>query len=249
MLIQCNQGRNIRMEKVKIGYDDNLGLPQDFAAYMGCEIVSYHDLNQLLQAFNQKQLDAIFVPCGTLLALKKADYKIISQSILAFTNGLHLITEFVTTKAITLDKIMQFVIGRVNEYCTTSFWGPLIYLMQVLPQGTELQFENTNGFQDLLDKTAADKVDCSMVWKMILRRNPSDAAKVHELFEKDDLPTPVILANNEFPQGLIDKLNQFKSTDKMAYFNGFHVPDLDNIQRFIKNMEAAKGYFKIKLVG
>lgn len=236
------------MQKIKIGYDDNLGLPEDFAAYMGCEIVAHHDLAHLLQAFNQKQLDAIFVPCGTLLALNNADYKIISQSILAITNGLHLITEFVTTKSIEINQLMHFVIGRVNAYCTTSFWGPLIYLMKELPKDTELQFENTNGFQDLLDKTATGKVDCAMVWKLFMRNNPQEAAKLHQLFAEEDLPTPVMLANYQFTQPLIEKLNQFKTTDKKAFFNGFQVPDMNNIQRFIKNMEVAKAYFRIKVV-
>jgi hypothetical protein len=36
---------------IQIGYDDNLGLPKDFATTFHCEIAPYHDLGKMITAF------------------------------------------------------------------------------------------------------------------------------------------------------------------------------------------------------
>ncbi len=56
--------------------------------------------------------------------------------------------------------------------------------MDFLPQFTVLKFKDTNGFQDMLHKTATKFLDCAMVWDIILKQNPDDANKVKELFYK-----------------------------------------------------------------
>ena len=231
------------LKRIKIGYDDNLGLPTDFAETIGCDIVAFHDLDKMLQSYNAKELSAMFLPVGALPYLK--NYNILSQSILSLGNKITLKTDFVSALPISIADIPQKMIGRVNQYCTTSFWAPLICFMSYFPQGTELHFINTDGFQDMLHKVAEKKIDCAMVWDIILHQNAKDANQVKILFCKDDLPSPVIIGHEGFDTAIQEKINQFRTTDKDAFFKGFQAVNQDMINSFLKDIEKVTNYFSL----
>ncbi len=63
----------VRTSKFKIGYDDNLGLPNDFAEAIGREITAYHDLGQMIDAFVKQHLSGLFIPAGALPYIKQYD--------------------------------------------------------------------------------------------------------------------------------------------------------------------------------
>lgn len=233
------------MEQIVIGYDDNLGLPSDFRLAIGCDIISYHNLAEMIKDFNEQKLLGIFIPSGTLPYLD--NYEIISQATFGSNHKLTLQTNFVSTKNLSLLNIKTSTIGRVNKYCTTSFWAPLIYLMDFIPKHTLLKFEDTNGFQDLLFKTAEGQIDCSMVWDIILQENPDAANKVHQLFNKNDLPTPVLIGRPGFPSNIKEKINHFKTTDIKAFFNGFQPADIRGINQFQQAIQKSIQYFNIPM--
>lgn len=226
-----------------MGYDDNLGLPDDFSASIGCEIQAYHDLNEMIQAFEQGSLAAMFIPAGTLPYLK--NYELLAQSLFGPQQKIVLQTNFVTVKEISISQIPQMKIGRVNQFCTTSFWAPQIYLMQFLPQNTALTFVNTNGFPDMLHKTAEEIVDCSMVWDIIMQQHPEDTDKVHELFHLANLPSPVIVGPVGGGAGVKEKLDRYISQDSRSFFRGFKAPDLGAIGEFLLAIKKAEQHFKI----
>ena len=233
------------MKKIKIGYDDNLGLPADFTQQIECEIVSYHNLQPMLDAFADKVLDAIFTPAGSLPYVKS--YELLAQSILSIDHGISLTSKLVTTKNINVSKIMDFTIGRVNQYCTTSYWAPLIYLMDFIPEGSKLNFVDTNGFVDMLDKTANGAIDCAMVWEIILKQDPQSAAKVHELGSLSNLPSPVIICGADFPASTKEKICHFNSTDKKAFFSGFQNVNVESVNQYTDNIAKAIQFYNIKL--
>lgn len=135
--------------KIKIGYDDNLGLPNDFPEAIGCEITAYHDLGQMIDEFVKQNLSGLFIPAGALPYIKQ--YDIVSQAQFGSENKITLKAFFVTTRNIAVQDVANSSIGRVNQYCTTSFWAPLIYLMDFLPRNTSLKFQDTDGFQNMLN--------------------------------------------------------------------------------------------------
>ena len=108
--------------KIKIGYDDNLGLPGDFSEALDCELIAYHDLGNMISAFERKILFAVFVPTGTLPYLSK--YEILTQALIGIEQIPTLQTKFIALEPIAITEIPNQVIGRVNRYCTTSFWAP-----------------------------------------------------------------------------------------------------------------------------
>ncbi len=233
------------MGKIKIGYDVNLEIPNDFAQVIGCEVVPYNSLDELLNAFNKKELAAAFIPAGTLPYVSNPN--IVSQALFRPTQKASLQTNFVSLKEITLEEVKNSSIGRVNKGCTTSFWAPLLCLMEVLPKNTLLNFHNTEGFKDLLFKTADGALGSSMVWNIILELNPTATDKVRQFLKKDGLPTPVIIANSLLPQAMINKINQFKSTDQKTFFNGFQKPDLRALEDFQSAINKAIHHFDIKV--
>ena len=233
------------MDKVLIGYDDNLGLPKGFSETLGCDVAPYHILTPMLEDFAEGKLSAIFIPSGTLPYVK--EYKILSQALLGPESKINLQTNFVTGEPISIEDLPNITIGRVNKYCTTSFWAPLIYLKDFLPKNTIFKFQDTNGFKDMLVKTAEKKIVSSMVWDIFLIQNPNLANKVHQLFTKDDLPCPVLCAKENFPQNLIEKINQFKSNDSQAFFNGFQTPNIPFIQSFLEDIKKASAHFAIEI--
>jgi hypothetical protein len=230
-------------EKIKVGYDDNLGLPSDFSVEMDCDIVPFHDLATLTDAFAKKELAIMFIPAGTLPFVK--EYEIISQSLFGVENSVTLSSIFVTTQDITITDIPNCTIGRINRYCTTSFWAPMISLMYYLPKNTKLIFKEANGFQDLLHETAKNEIDCCMIWDIYLKKNPNDAAKVRSLFTLSHLPSPIMLAQPGLGEATKQKINAFRTTDPLSLFRGFQAPVIDDLKHFMDQMKAAAEYFDI----
>lgn len=233
------------MKKFRIGYDDNLGLPMGFSQALDCETVSYHELGDLIQAFKQREVEIIFIPVGTLPYIK--EYEMISQAILSEKPQSILTSTFVTTYPLTIQDIPKHTLGRVNQYCTTSYWAPLIYLMDFLPKHSTLHFQDTNGFQDMLFKTADKTVDASMVWDIFLKQNPDATKKVHALFSLNTLPAPVLVSASKLPTEISEKLNTFKSKETKTLFNAFQKPDLPNIKKFLASIKAAQDFYSISI--
>lgn len=234
------------MDELIIGFDDNLGLPQDFADKINLKTRSYHDLTRMLQDFESDSLSLAFIPAGTLPYLS-VDFNIVAQASFGLEYANRLRSKLVTAKDLTLTDLVRSKLGRVNQYCTTSFWAPLIYFMGRSKQGTSIDFIDTNGFQDLLIKAADQKIDGAMVWDLILENNPDATNKVHELGTKDDLPTPIIITKSNFPDTLKNKIISFKSHDKNSFFNGFTAVDLDLINDFREQMILASKHFDLGL--
>lgn len=229
------------MNNLRIGYDDNLGLPADFSEKIDCEITPYHELGNLVSAFENDNLDAIFIPVGTIPYIKNAD--IVAQSLFSHEKKLTLQSNFVSTKAITVTDIPKLRLGCVNQYCTTSYWAPMIYLMNFLPIGTMLTYQFTNGFVDLLHQTVEKKIDGAMVWDIILKEQQEDASQVKEFFSLSHLPTPVIVAKSG--TSIPTELTTFISDDDQAFFTGFKSPNMESIHYFLEAVDHALQHFKI----
>jgi hypothetical protein len=176
------------------------------------------------------------------------DYKIISQSIFRGKNSSTLQSDFVTTETMDLQKITQKTLGRVNQYCTTSYWAPLLHLMNYVPKNSLIHFKNTKSFQDLLFEAAENKVDGATVWDIIIDENPNAARKVYQIFSVNNLPTPVIVAKPNFSDvEILEKINRFKTEDKTGFFAGFQKPNDGEITEFLSAIQQAIKFYNLSL--
>ncbi|KTD14784.1 hypothetical protein Lgra_0487 [Legionella gratiana] len=224
---------------LRIGYDDNLGFPRDFTKAVPCELIAYHQLSKMITAFDKEKLWGIFTPAGTLPYLKQG--VILAQACLQPA----IQADFVTPKNLSILDLNTQVLGRINPYCTTSFWGLLIALMPHFPKGTILEFKETNGFYDLLEQTTLGNVDGAMVWNRILKKFPDKADKVHVLFTQKNLPPPILYVQSHESQ-LIEKITRFTTQDKQFLFSGFKKPDDLLLGPFIDNMKNVTSHFIIQ---
>lgn len=229
---------------VVIGFDDNLGLPSEFSNISKLVTRSYHDIGKMVDDFVAEQLAAIFIPCGTLPYINSS-YDIVAQATFSTQRSCDLTSIFCSNRPIEISEIPYIVLGHVNQYCTTSFWAPLIYLKNYLKENTTLKFKNNNSFQDMLLQVAAKKIDAAMVWDIILEQNPAATKQVIQTFRLHQLPTPIIIANSLLPNSVIDILNRFKTNDKTSFFTGFTTPDFDAIHQFQQAMQSAANYFNV----
>ncbi|MDP1602592.1 MAG: hypothetical protein Q8M03_04940 [Legionella sp.] len=232
------------MNTLLLGYDDNLGLPDDFIT-IPLKTKAYHDIKQLLHDFETNKLPLVFVPAGTLPYL--TSYSMIAQATFGLQQALHLTSVLVNKKKMSLSEIVSSQFGRVNQYCTTSFWAPLIYFMEKSVSTNFINFIDTKGFQDLLFKVADQSIDTAMVWDIILQDNPEATQRVEELGSKNDLPTPLILSKLPIAETLKNSIINFKSSDKKSFFNGFKAVDVDLINNFRERIMSAIKHFHLKL--
>lgn len=240
-------GEDLKKELI-LGFDDNLGMPLGFLEETNLKTKSYHDLSPMLEDFKNGITQLIFTPVGTLPYIN-CYYELIAQASFRLGETNRITTNLVTARDISLSDVTQSKVGRINPYCTTSFWGLLIYLLDKTKKGTTIDFIETDGFQDLLFKTANKEVDVAMIWNIVSNTNPDVAKKTHSLGIKHDLPTPVIIANTPIPESLKNKMTNFRSAPdaENLFFNGFAKIDLDLISGFKEQMALATTYFNLRL--
>jgi hypothetical protein len=234
------------MDKFVFGFDDNLGLPADFIGKTHLKTKSYHDIGSMVADFEAGKLTLMFIPAGTLLYIH-TDYRLVAQASIGPDHKNRIKAKLVTAKNLKLADIRETALGRVNPYCTTSFWSAFIYLLRQSANGGPVRFVDTDSFEDMLGKTAEQQIDASLVWDVILNKYPAYAAKVHELALVEDLPTPVIIASEALPSALEESICHFQSADKGCFFNGFTKPDIPLINEFKENMRLANQHFNIGL--
>jgi hypothetical protein len=224
------------------GFDDNLGLPAKFSAYAGVNLKSYHELGEMVEDFEKQNLSMMFIPCGTLPYLTKF-YTIIAQATLGRDYNTFINVKLVTAQDLSLEQSVKNSFGRINPYCTTSYWGLLLFLMEHYPSAKTIHFIQTEGFQDLLLKTHQKAFGCGMLWDKVLEQNPLITKELKVLGEKSNLPTPVIVANTAVDSALIHRLTHFRFEEKNGFFNGFTRPNLSFINSFLEQMKKALIHF------
>lgn len=237
----------------EVAFDDNLGMPDDLPARAGCELRSFHELDAMLQAFAAGEADAMFCPAGLLPYLEEshdAPYSVIAQATVGPQRSATLRSILVAHKQSGIKTGMDALgsrLSRVNRYCTTSYWSPLVTFLDKTPAGTPVTFADAKGFVDMLDSVAAGRNDAAMVWDVILHRNPELANEVLALPDTALLPAPLIVARADTQPSTLHDLAQslanFQSTDQGSLFNGFTKPDQAVVAGFRRGMKAALRHY------
>lgn len=234
---------------MKFAFDDNLGLPGDFAQRLGCELVSFHELDQMLSAFAGGDVDAMFAPCGALPYIN-APYDIIAQATFGPARG-HVMSSLFRIPSGAAGDESLFLRGRiacVNPYCTTSYWAPMIALLERTPEGSPVNFFSAAGFDDMLFAAVDGRADGAMVWTAVADKHPDAAAKTRVLFQIDGLPTPVILARPSLDtaqkQRMRDTLASYQAADG-GFFNGFSAPEVSMVEQFHRQCVASQQHYRL----
>ncbi len=234
---------------VKFAFDDNLGLPADFAQRLGCELVSYHELDEMLAAFADGTVDAMFAPCGALPYID-APYEVIAQATFGPSRG-HVMSSLFRVPSGAVAGESVFLHGRiacVNPYCTTSYWAPMIALIERTPANSAVNFLSASGFDGMLFAVTDGRADAAMVWTAVADKHPDAAAATRVLLQTDDLPTPVILARTALDaqqrQRMREALAAYEAPGG-GFFNGFSSPDAAAVEAFREQCVAAQQHYRL----
>jgi hypothetical protein len=237
----------------EIAFDDNLGMPDDLAARADCRLSTFHELDAMLTAFAKAEVDAMFCPAGLLPYLDErpdAPYSVIAQATVGPQRTARLKSVLVACKQSRIETGIDALgsrLSRVNRYCTTSYWAPMVTFLDKTPAGTPVTFADAKGFVDMLDSVAAGRNDAAMVWDVILERNPELANEVIALPDTAVLPAPLIVARADTVPSMLHDLEQtladFQSSDAGALFNGFTKPDQAILAGFRRGMKASLSHY------
>lgn len=235
---------------MRLGYDDNLGLPTSVATTDGIEPVSFHDIAALVEAFASGDVGAIFAPAGALPALAGVAHEVLSQARVAGATSME--SRLVVRADDGCDSAAEtsmVTMGCINEFCTTSYWAPMITLLDSTPVGTTLRLRRMNGFDDLLAGVVDGRTEVAMVWDQVLDRHPDEAAVTRVLATRQDLPAPLVYGRADLPEAdrvlVAEAFAGAVVDDPAAFFDGFGAPDDDAIDAFAERLAAVQAHFEL----
>jgi ABC-type phosphate/phosphonate transport system substrate-binding protein len=235
---------------MRLGYDDNLGLPGSVGTTDGIEPVSFHDIAALVQAFSSGDVGAIFAPAGALPSLAGIAYEVLSQArVRGRTSMESRLVVRTDDSCASAAEAAGLTMGCINEFCTTSYWAPMITLLDATPVGTALHLRRVTGFDDLLAKVADGTNEVAMVWDQVLDRHPDEAAEMHVLATRQDLPAPLVFGRADLPETdrtlVAGAFAGAVVDDPAAFFDGFGAPDDVAIDAFAGRLASVQAHFDL----
>ena len=241
-----------------IAYDDNLGLPAGTAEHLGCTTHAFHELGELLAALESGEVDAAMIPAGTIPYLHAAP-EVVAQA--TMSGGRTSLTSALITTApdvATATSALGRRLARVNRYCTTSYWAPLITMVEHTPRGTRVEFFDADGFADMVASTLDGRSEAAMVWDHVLAQHPELAPVSRQLLCTHELPTPLVVAapqlSAERRAALGRSLLELAAPGagsgvgpSACAFDGFVAPERTGIERFTRRMRRAVEHFEVRV--
>jgi ABC-type phosphate/phosphonate transport system substrate-binding protein len=235
---------------MRLAYDDNLGLPAAIASSWAIESTAFHDVGRMLGAFERGDVDACFAPAGIIGSLAGIGHTLIAQGT---ARGSTTLASKLVVRAdapeVTLDILATSAIGFINEYCTTSYWAPMITLIEEVPAGGALPFRACTGFDDLLAAVVEGRVDVGMVWDRVLARHPAEAVRTRAVAVDADLPGPLVYARGDLSAAEARVLRRTfldaRVEGAASFFDGFAEPDDECVSHFARRMAAVRSHYKL----
>jgi len=246
-----------RVQHLTLAFDDNLGYPDGLIGHLehtvstscsepvGVAMDSFHDLGAMIASFARGEAQLMFLPCGCLPAVT-GPVAGIAQATTGPDRSTSLTSVLVVAAGVDADSVgaaagLRF--AAINEYCTTSYWGP-----QFLARQHGTTFDSlahpvwVNGFDDLVDSLGDGRAEAAMVWLPYLERHADQAAHLRELGRLVDLPAPLLVGNLTLDpsiRGALDGSVPFEATGP-SLFTGLASPDRQGIEEFSRHLRSVR---------
>ena len=222
--------------KLSFAHDVNLGFPtnnprwQEFFAAHNCTPVAYADLARLTQDLKTAKLTAAFLPAANDYFLREAaTYHGIATALSGKSGAATASSLLVVPRALPVTDISQLQgkrLGRINGYCTTSYFAAAILLQR---HGYSIknffsEILNVGAWQKQIDAVIAGIVDATMVDEDTWLAQPGNAVLTRVLDRVDQLPGPIVIARSDAPElFLVGLKTQLLSEPRNpdALFSGF----------------------------
>ena len=252
------------MNKFRITYDDNLGLPQGFVddlngflkgdSKIHFQAEAFHDIGEMIKAFEHRETAMAFMPAGCLPYLRSTHAILAEASFGPFrSESLHSILRTrCADSRMTLAELSSRRIGCVNRYCTTSYWAPMILLASAdLSPIPAPDFVQLDGFDDMITSVVDGRVDGAMIWDAVSEHHPEFDRVLGKGVGINDLPAPLLIGNElleeKTREGVRLLTANYHNADWDGYFKALKTPDLARLQLFEEGVMHAQKVFGLSM--
>ncbi len=220
---------------LSFAHDINLNFPAfdpswgEFFGQSQCTARAYFDLKRLTDDLLAGTPTAAYLPAANDYFLRDDKrYHGIASALTG--NGAQTLTSLlVVNKASPIASLAELKgkrLGRINGYCTTSYFAAAIFLQR---HGFSIkdffaEIRDVGAWQKQIDAVLAGTVDATMVDADTYASLPENAATTRVLGEVDQLPTPVVIARTDAPASFVDDLKQHllsEPRNEDELFSGF----------------------------
>lgn len=220
---------------LSFAHDINLNFPafdptwSDFFRANQCRERAYFDLKRLTDDLLAGTFTAAYLPAANDYFLRDdKSYQGIASALTG--NGAKTMSSLLvvsqTSPITSLDELKGKRLGRINGYCTTSYFAAAIFLQR---HGHSIkdffaEIRDVGAWQKQIDAVVAGTVDATMVSADIWANLPENAATTRVLGEVDQLPTPVVIVRKDAPASFADDLKQHllsEPRNEDELFSGF----------------------------
>jgi phosphonate transport system substrate-binding protein len=236
--------------------DGNLGLAvksPEWAQFLDknkMKVASFTDLDKMSAEIRKNQAVFCYVPTANHFYLRSdADYQPIANAIFASNNTFKMSSVLVVPKDSPVTSLAQLKgkhYGRINAYCTSSYFSVAILLYR---NGYSIhnffsEISDVPAWQGQIDAVIAGTIDATMVQEDVWHSLPSNAEKTKIIGRIDNLPSPLVLGATNAPEALkadfMKLLLSYKaSPQSKPLFSGFTNFQRELTQTFDQEAAAA----------
>lgn len=234
-------------------YDLNLGFRVKTHAWGGffarqkCGVAGCTDLASMTRGLEQHAYTACFLPAANAYFVRHDPaYRGIASATMGRSGATQTSSLLVVRRdspAATPADLKGLRYGRINAYCTTSYFAPAILLERsgFAIESFFVSIRDVGAWQKQIDAVVAGIVDASMVDADTWAAKPSNALLTRVIGRVDDLPTAAVIglaADTTFVPALTGQLLA-EPRDPNALFSGFAPYQTDLVQSFYAEAERA----------
>lgn len=239
-------------------HDSNLGFPigqdiwRDFFTQCQCTVFGTNDIKLIIQSLQNDSNIFAYIPVVCLYQVRKI------QEIHGLASATTGKSGSPTTSSVLIIKrgsnikdlsgLRGKTYGRINQYCTSSYFAPVIHLSD-----NGFRFQDFFGkvqnipvspgnWQNQIDQVISGAIDATMVDENTWLSNPKNAKETEIIGRIDGLPCPIVVSKSIVNTQFLDL---FKATllssprDNSAMFSGFSPYPEDEIKTFFQRISHA----------
>jgi ABC-type phosphate/phosphonate transport system substrate-binding protein len=239
-------------------HDSNLGFPmgqdtwQDFFSQGQCTVFGTNNIEPISQSLKNDSNIFAYIPVVCFYKVRKIQeiHRLVSattgKSGSPTTSSILIIKRGANIKE--LSDLKGKTYGRINQYCTSSYFAPAIHLsdhgfhfQDFFGQVKDIPVSPGN-WQNQIDQVISGAIDATMVDENTWLTNRKNAEETEIIGRIDGLPCPIIvyksIINTQFLDSFKEKLIA-SSRDTSAMFSGFIPYAGDSIDVFFKRISKA----------
>lgn len=239
-------------------HDSNLGFPagqdswQDFFTQGQCTIFGTNNIEPISQSLENESNLFAYIPVVCLYKVRKIQE---IRGLVSATTG---VSGSPTTSSVLIIKrgtnikdlsgLRGKTYGRINEYCTSSYFAPVIHLSD-----NGFHFQDFFGkvknvpvspgnWQNQIDQVISGAIDATMVDENTWLTNTKNAEETEIIGRIDELPCPIIVSKSIINTQFLDSFRGMlvaSSRDTSAMFSGFTPYAGDSIDVFFRRISNA----------